>query len=97
MDVAELLYKVGIVADVKVVVAFLPEVVFGEIPTQAKRRLEWGTRHFGNSAAQAKTGLEWGTRLLFLFLTVLLLLIILFSLMQDESGASQQLPRHSLF
>jgi len=40
MNVAELFYKLGVIADVEIVVAFLPEVVS---PTQARKRLEWAT------------------------------------------------------
>jgi len=48
MDVAELLHELAIVADVEIVVTLLPEmlgrvVTHAKVPTQAKRRLEWGT------------------------------------------------------
>jgi hypothetical protein len=48
MDVTELLHELVIVADVEIVIALLPEMqgrifTHAKGPTQAKRRLEWGT------------------------------------------------------
>ena len=43
MDVTEFLHKLAIVADVEIVITLLPEML-GNVPTQAKRRLEWATR-----------------------------------------------------
>jgi len=42
VDVTEFLHKLAIVADVEIVIAFLPEML-GEVPTQANTGLEWGT------------------------------------------------------
>jgi hypothetical protein len=40
MDIAQLLHKLRVIANVEIVVPLLPEMLF---PTQAKTRLEWAT------------------------------------------------------
>ena len=55
MDVTEFLHKLGMVADVEIVITLLPEMV-GKFPTQANTGLEWGTRR--TSPLKPKEGLN---------------------------------------